>query len=227
MKNIKNIASYLIIGLCVTTVFLAGCRAKETTHPKLAKLTHQEIMQLYNPNGNMVAGNTNGNVTLVEFFDYRCKTCRKIHPELKKFIATHRSLRVIYKEDRVFGDASTIPALAGLAASRQHNYIDMHNKLMEAKKPITLDSCISFAKELGLNASQFRRDMQDPKLMSTWMSNVTLAHQLDIEVVPTIIIAPTLILTDNTLPQYMLEGDVSTHELDKLYKKLIKVRIIK
>jgi len=65
-----------------------------------------------------VGGNPKGDVTLVEFFDYRCPYCKQVQPRLQELLAQDRQLRIAYKEFPILGAVSVAAARAALAAHR-------------------------------------------------------------------------------------------------------------
>ncbi|NKM28244.1 protein-disulfide isomerase [Rhizobium laguerreae] len=74
-----------------------------------------------------VLGNPNGDVTVVEFFDYQCPYCKKSHPDVKSVVAEDGNVRLIMKDWPVFGDASVFAAQAVLGA----NEIGVYEKAMD------------------------------------------------------------------------------------------------
>src|SRR6516164_1874199 len=77
-----------------------------------------------------VGGNPKGDVTLVEFFDYRCPYCKQVHPRLQELLADDRQLRIAYKEFPILGSVSVAAARAALAAHRQSKYQAFHDAMM-------------------------------------------------------------------------------------------------
>lgn len=69
-----------------------------------------------------VLGNPKGDVTIVEFFDYQCAYCRKVHPILKKIVESDGNVRLVLKDWPVFGSASVFAAQAVLGAAQIGKY---------------------------------------------------------------------------------------------------------
>jgi protein-disulfide isomerase len=78
------------------------------------------------------AGNPEGDVAIVEFFDYRCPYCKQVQPELESLVQRDPKLRLVYKELPVLGPASVTAAHAALAAQRQGKYDAFHAAMMAA-----------------------------------------------------------------------------------------------
>jgi protein-disulfide isomerase len=70
----------------------------------------------------LVDGNRKGEVTLVEFFDYRCPYCKQVQPRLRELLSADRELRIACKEFPILGSVSVTAARAALAAHRQGKY---------------------------------------------------------------------------------------------------------
>jgi protein-disulfide isomerase len=82
------------------------------------------------------SGSPNGNVTVVEYFDYNCPVCRRIEPELRKLLASDPGVRVIHKDWPVFGEASVYAAYCSFAAAREGQYAKAHAALIESKQDL-------------------------------------------------------------------------------------------
>ena len=76
-----------------------------------------------------VAGNPDGDVTVVEFFDYNCGYCRRALPDVVKLINDDGKVRLVLKELPIFGEESEGAAKIALAADKQGKYFEMHQKL--------------------------------------------------------------------------------------------------
>lgn len=77
-------------------------------------------------------GNPKGDVTIVEFFDYQCTYCRKVHPILKKIVETDGNVRLVLKDWPVFGSASVFAAQAVLGAAQIGKYEPAMEAVMTA-----------------------------------------------------------------------------------------------
>jgi len=75
-------------------------------------------------------GNAQGDVTVVEYFDYDCPVCRHLEPELRKLVANDPKIRVVRKDWPVFGDASEYAAYCSFAAAREGKYEAAHDALI-------------------------------------------------------------------------------------------------
>ncbi len=108
-----------------------------------------------------VAGNPNGDVTVVEFFDYNCPYCRRALPDVVKLVNTDKNVRLVLKELPIFGDDSEAAAKAALASEKQGKYFEMYQKLFTEPGRANEAKALRIAQELGLDVSQLKKDMQE------------------------------------------------------------------
>jgi protein-disulfide isomerase len=136
--------------------------------------------------------NADGDVTLVEFFDYRCGYCRSMVPGLRELMARDKRLRVVFKEIPILSPESTMAAKAALAADRQGRYLDMHFALMAAKD-LNRESLLATARSLGLDVARLGSDMDDPAIAAQIDANLKLAENLGITGTPAFVVGPELV----------------------------------
>jgi protein-disulfide isomerase len=105
-------------------------------------------------------GNPNGNLTVVEFFDYQCPYCRKLAPELAQVIKDDGQIRIVLKDWPIFGDASVLAAKLALAAKYQGKYAQAHDALIAADvklDPTKIDDLLAKA---GVDVDKAKADLQ-------------------------------------------------------------------
>ncbi len=156
-----------------------------TGHTRPSHLTRAERDRELNEDpGSPVRGNANGDVTLVEFFDYNCPYCRQILTTLAELQEANPRLRIVYKEFPILSDNSRFAARAALAARNQDKYFEFHDALMSAGGITTPEKVIEVAREVGISIRRLRRDMKDPKVQATIDRNLALAASLRITGTP-------------------------------------------
>ena len=69
-----------------------------------------------------VAGNPNGDITIVEYFDYQCPYCRKLEPELRQVVQDDGKVRLVLKDWPILGPVSVVAARMALACKYQDKY---------------------------------------------------------------------------------------------------------
>src|SRR5262245_39926456 len=108
-----------------------------------------------------VAGNPNGDVSVVEFFDYNCHYCRHSLPSVLKLINEDGKVRLVLKEFPILSDDSVAAAKLALAANKQGKYFEMYQKLLSEPGNADKDTALRIAKELGLDTDQLQKDAED------------------------------------------------------------------
>jgi len=140
-----------------------------------------------------VGGNPKGDVTLVEFFDYRCPYCKQVQPRLQELLAQDRQLRIAYKEFPILGAVSVAAARAALAAHRQSKYETFHDAMMAAKGEITEDTVYRVADSIGLDVDRLKLDMASPQIDAALKANHSLADALDITGTPGFVVGDQIV----------------------------------
>jgi protein-disulfide isomerase len=140
-----------------------------------------------------VLGNPSGDVTVVEFLDYRCPYCKAMHQPIADMIAADGNVRVVIKEFPILGDDSLFAARAALAAGKQGKYAEMHAALMTFKGKLSAKDVESTAAQLGLDVVRLKDDMAAPEVDQELQQNYNLAESLGINGTPAFIIGDTLI----------------------------------
>ena len=140
-----------------------------------------------------VSGNLNGDITVIEFFDYSCGVCKRIHPVVEKLIKTDQNIRRIYKEWPILGAVSVTAARAALASHRQGGYVAFHNAMMESRVQLNRASIMAIARRVGLDTKKLIRDMDNPEINDTLKRNSALAEALKLTGTPSFVIEDTLL----------------------------------
>lgn len=139
-----------------------------------------------------VGGNPKGDVTIVEFFDYRCPYCKQVEPALEALLKEDTKLRIVYKEFPILGPPSVIASRVALAAQRQGKYDAFHRSMMARKGQIDEKTVLEVAAASGLDLQRLKADMAAPETDAILKRNMELAEALTIEGTPAFIIGDTL-----------------------------------
>lgn len=143
-----------------------------------------------------VAGNPKGDVTIVEFFDYRCGYCKQVQPSLMTLLKEDSKVRLVLKEMPVLGPESVIAARAAVAAMEQDKgakYLAFHNGMMEFRGQITEAEVFRLAGDAKLDVAKLKTDMAAPKTEQILRANLALADMLGIQGTPGFVIGDRLV----------------------------------
>jgi protein-disulfide isomerase len=152
---------------------------------------HRQAL-LHDPNS-PVLGNPQGDVTLVEFFDYRCPYCKSSAPDVTELIRSDPHLRVVMKEFPVLGPESVYASRIALIAARHGRYAAFHDAVLAYKGSLDNDTTLAIAGTVGLDARQTEKEAGDPTLDTILQANLDLAKTLSIDGTPTFIVGDTII----------------------------------
>ena len=140
-----------------------------------------------------VVGNPDGDVVVVEFFDYRCPYCKRMTDILAQLIEEDPNLRLVMKEYPILSQESLNAARAALAAQRQGKYESFHFALMEGGGGFTDDEIMAVADSVGLDVAQLQADMQDPEIEAALRRNHGLAERIGVSGTPAFIVGDVLL----------------------------------
>lgn len=146
---------------------------------------------LFHTANDPIAGNPNGKVTVVEFFDYQCQHCIDMEPVISALIKANPDVRFVFKEFPIRGPASNLAARAALAAQKQGKYLEFSQALLIANKPITQELIDQTAQTVGLNVDQLKKDMNDKAIDQQIKDTVKLAQSLKLLGTPAFFIGKT------------------------------------
>ena len=142
-----------------------------------------------------VAGNPEGDVTIVEFLDYQCGYCRRAHPEVLELLADDGNIRWIIKEFPILGPDSELAARAAVATlmiAGGDAYETLHDLMMTHSGPVNDAALDELLIDAGLDAAEIRGSMDDPEVTRRLVETRALAETLAISGTPTFIFGDTL-----------------------------------
>ncbi len=148
---------------------------------------------IFEDESSQVGGNPDGDVTLVEFFDYQCGFCKQALPDMIA-LTEDQNLKIIYKEYPILGPESIVASRAALASVRQGMYLPFHRALMAFEGTLTDAAIMEIAMEVGLDLIELAADMNDPMIMLTIRDNLILANNLDLSGTPTFVLNDKIIV---------------------------------
>ncbi len=164
---------------------------EEKQRAKTAIATRQNDL-LHDPTS-PVSGNPSGDVTVVEFFDYRCGYCKRAAGAVTQLQKEDARVRIVYKDFPILGEASELAAKAALASRAQGKHQAFHEALFATKGDITKDTILAVAGEVGLDAKRLETDMANPEWQTVIDRNRALAIDLGITGTPGFIVGTELV----------------------------------
>jgi len=172
-------------------------RTAEAEKQRQKKLLAENQELLTDPKYGFVTGNKDGDITVVEFFDYNCPYCRQSLNDIVKLMDNDKNVRVILKEYPILGQASTTAAMAALASRKQNKYMEFHTALLSAKGRINDEQITKIAQSVGLDVDQLKKDMKSADVIESHKKNMEVGQKLGING------TPTFIFNDQVIPQVL------------------------
>ena len=146
---------------------------------------------LFDDGHSFVGGNPDGDITIVEFMDYRCGYCKKAHPDVASLITADGNIRYIIKEFPILGDASELAsrfAIAVKIVGGEAAYKVAHDTLMEFRGEMTNDSLGRLATSLGLSAADITVTLNSAEVNQIINDNRLLGQAMQITGTPTFVV---------------------------------------
>ena len=168
---------------------------------------------LVNDGVSWVGGNPDGDVTLVEFMDYRCTYCKQAFAEVNQLVQGDGNIRFIVKEFPILGEQSKLAAQFAIAVKNLHGpdiYADIHEALMTMRTDITPESLTRLAESFALDPAPLFVAMDGPEVAAELEANAALGNALQITGTPTFV-----------MEDQMLRGYVP---LDQMQQIVVAVR---
>lgn len=139
-----------------------------------------------------VVGNPDGDVTVVEFFDYNCGYCKKALPDVQALLEADDNVRIVLMDMPILGPSSLTVSKYALAAKKQDKYFEYHTALMEFQGSKDEAALKKIAEDIGLDAEKLAEDAQDPAIQDMINENVSIAQEIGIRGTPGFIVGDEL-----------------------------------
>jgi protein-disulfide isomerase len=165
----------------------------------------EHAAMIYSSPRQITIGNPQGDVTVVEFFDYNCGFCKKAMADMTDLIKNDPKLKFVLKEFPVLGEGSTQAAQVAVAVRMQDKtggkkYLEFHQKLLGGRGAADKARALAVAKEVGMNMTQIERDMASPEVKATLEESRLLAEALGLNGTPSYIVGPDVVVGAVGLP---------------------------
>jgi protein-disulfide isomerase len=117
-----------------------------------------EALVLHDPDIPVV-GNPDGDVTIVEWFDYNCPYCRKLEPELRQVVHDDGKVRLIWKDWPILGPTSVVATRMALASRYQDKFVKAHEAMMGVSSKLTESRIKELLSGAGVDIDRLNGDL--------------------------------------------------------------------
>lgn len=166
----------------VQTALEAKVAKEEAERTKALVASHAK--DIYRAPGAPVAGNPDGDITVVEFFDYNCGYCKRGLSDVAELIESDDRVRVVFKEFPILREDSEHAARVALAARLQGKYWEVHRDLMATRGVVNEAVALRVAEKHGLDMGKLKADMKGPDVQGELDRVKELAQTLSINGTP-------------------------------------------
>lgn len=158
-------------------------------------LTELKPLIFDSPRG-VVVGNPNGDVTLVEFFDYNCGYCKRALGDLVDLVGSDKKLKVVLKEFPVLGPGSVEAARVAVAVrlTAPDKYFAFHQKLLSDRGQANKAKALDAAAEVGVNRAALEKALENPEIDASLQESLKIADALGIDGTPSYVLGDEVVV---------------------------------
>jgi protein-disulfide isomerase len=171
---------------------------KEADAAKASTSIKDNKATIFNSPHQVVLGNPQGKITMVEFFDYNCGYCKRALPDMVDLLKSNPDLRFVLKEFPVLGPGSVEAAHVAVAVRMQDTtgkkYIEFHQKLLGGRGQADKARALAVAKEVGFDMARIEKDMDSDEVKTTIDEDMKLADALGVNGTPSYVVGDELIV---------------------------------
>jgi protein-disulfide isomerase len=173
-------------------------RQQEAEATKARSAIKKDSATLFNSPHQVVLGNPNGKVTMVEFFDYNCPHCKDAVSDMVNLLSKDHNLRFVLKEFPILAQGSVDAAHVAVAVRMQDptgvKYLAFHQKLFSTRGMVDQARALEVAKDVGCDMALIGKDMNSPEAQATIDEDMKLADAIGVDGTPSYVIGDQLIV---------------------------------
>jgi protein-disulfide isomerase len=159
----------------------------------------QHAATIFNSSRQVTLGNLQGDVTVVEFFDYNCGYCKRAMIDMLDLLKNDGKVRFVLKEFPVLGEGSLQAAQVAVAVRMQDKtggkkYLEFHQKLLGGRGSIDKARALAAAREVGLDVARIEKDLGSEEVKTTLEESYKLAEALGLNGTPSYVIGPDVVI---------------------------------
>lgn len=159
-----------------------------------ATTIRENAEELFRTGRHAVLGNPQGDVTIVEFFDYNCSFCRRAFADTEQLLRTDRNLRLVVKEFPVLGPPSVEVSQISAQIHGDRRFAEFHRRMLQSQGTVGRERALSVARELGLDVRTLEANMRAPETMRAIEQAYRIANALNIGGTPTYVIGEEVVV---------------------------------
>lgn len=166
--------------------------------PSKSEIIRENAAEIFNSRHQATIGNSQGDVTLVEFFDYSCGFCKRALSDKIELLKNDSKLRIVLKDFPILGPNSLAAARVAIAARMQDasgdKMFEFHKRLLGEAMPPTRERALGAARDAGFDVSRIEADEKSKEVEDTLSENARLARVLGINGTPSYVIGENVVI---------------------------------
>ena len=193
-----EVRAYLLSNpeVIMEAVELLQQREAEATAQADESLVADNADEIFNDGYSFAGGNPDGDITVVEFMDYRCGYCKRAFEEVEKLVGGDGNIRFIVKEFPILGEQSVLASRYAVATKQvagMDSYKEIHDALMSLNGDVTLPALRRLAETFDLDSAAIEAQMDSPEVTAQITKTRELAQKLKITGTPTFVVGDELL----------------------------------
>jgi protein-disulfide isomerase len=173
-------------------------RQQDAEAQKARVAIKRDSATLFNSPHQVVLGNPNGKVTMVEFFDYNCPHCKDAVSDMLSLLKSDHNLKFVLKEFPILAQGSVDAAHVAVAVRMQDptgmKYLAFHQKLFSTRGMVDEARALAAAKEVGCDMARIQKDMNSPEVKTTIDEDMKLADAIGVDGTPSYVVGDQLLV---------------------------------
>ena len=171
----------------------------------IARVVKQHAQIIFSSPRQVTLGNPQGDVTVVEFFDYNCAFCKRAMADMTDLMKGDGKVKFVLKEFPVLGEGSTQAAQVAVAVRMQDKtggkkYLEFHQKLLGGRGQADKARAMAVAKEVGLDMARLEKDMASDEVKNTLQESFKIAEALGLNGTPSYVVGSDVVIGAVGLP---------------------------
>lgn len=155
---------------------------------EVIKLLERNRKDIETPFGNAWAGAADGDVVLVEFYDFACPYCRQAKADVERLLKEDKRLKVVYRDYPVIAEASREAALASLSAAAQGRHGAFYDAMFDAPSRVSHEKVVAAVRTARLNEVRTARDLAVKANEAELTRNIDLGQALGLNGTPSYVV---------------------------------------
>ena len=189
----------IILVIIISAITCLPVRAELTIEELFfddSKAFHLKILDAIPEQGIIQIGNNNAKNTIIEFMDYFCGYCKKVHVELLQIAQERSDTRIIFLQHPILSESSKLLANMVVAANMQDKGLDLHNALFGIEGNLNNEKLQQIIEELEINSAKLNIDMSKEEVTNIVIKKTLFAHKL---------VEESMLLANESAAEFMQE----------------------